>query len=92
MDHTTLVDIFFTITAAAVIVITILLAIAVIYIITIASAIRRIVRTAEFAAEMVKEDIAELRQSIKTRGLTLGVISGFFKGLGRKHASLKRKK
>ncbi len=92
MDHNTLVEIFFTITAAAVIVVTILLAIVAIYIITIASAIRRIVRTVGFAAEMVKEDMAELRQSIKTRGVTLGALAGFLKGFGRRYTTSKRKK
>ena len=92
MDHNTLVDIFFVITAAAVIIVTILLAIGIIYIITIVRTIRRIIRTAEFAAEMVKEDVAELRQSIKSRGLTLGALAGFFKGLGRRHTASKHKK
>ena len=70
----------------------VLLAIAVIYIISIASAIRRIVRTAEFAAEMIKQDMAELRQSIKTRGLTLGVLAGFLRGLKRRRTHTSTKK
>jgi hypothetical protein len=90
MNHDTLVEIFFTITAAAVIIITIVAAIVAIYVISIVRTIRRIVLSAEFAAEMIKEGVAEVRHNIQTRGFTLGSLLGIFKHLGRR--TIKRKK
>jgi|GEM_PF-3196054 len=87
MDHNALVDLYFTITAAAVIVLAVLLAVIFIYIIGILNAIRRIVRTAEFATEMLKDDVVELRRSIKAHGLTIAALGRFFR-----HLFSKRKK
>lgn len=86
-----LVEIFFVITAAAVIIITMLLAIVIIYAITIIRTIRRAVRTAEFAAELLKEDAALLRQSIKRRGFSLAILLDFLRHIGRRAVSPKRK-
>jgi hypothetical protein len=92
MDHNTLIDFYFTITAAAVIVLAVLVAVVLIYLISIIRTIRRIVRTAEFATEVLKEDVAELRASIKARGLSLGALFDFFKHLARVRILPKRKK
>lgn len=92
MSHDTLFQVFFTLTAAAIIVITILLAVVVIYAISIVRTIRRVVRTAEFAAELLKEDVMELRHSLKTRGFTLAALLSFFRHLGRRRIMSNRKK
>jgi biopolymer transport protein ExbB/TolQ len=92
MNHDTLVEIFFTITAAAIIIITLLIAIVVIYAISIIRTFRRIIRTAEFAAEMLKEDMSELRQSIKTKGLSLSALLSFFRHIGKRRILHRRKK
>lgn len=89
MNHDILVDLFFTITAAAVILITVLIAVVLIYAISIIYSLRRIIRSAEFAAEMIKEDLSELRQNLKTHGLSLRALLGFLKSLGRRR--IKRK-
>ncbi len=83
MDHNTLIDVFFTLTAAAVIVITIFLAVLAIYAISIVRTIRRLVRTAEFTAELLKDGVSDLRDNIKRRGFTTGVLAGFLRSLRR---------
>ena len=92
MDHNNLVDAFFTLTAIAVVIITVLLAVIIIYVISIFRTVRRIVRTAEFAADMVKEDLTELRSNIKQRGLSLSALAGFFKNVTHRRIIPKRKK
>ncbi len=92
MLHDTLVRIFFTITAAAVIVITVLLAIGTIYLITIFRAVKRIVRTAEFASEVIRDDVMELRNNIKQKGFSMGAFAGFLGKLAKHSFSSKDKK
>jgi MFS superfamily sulfate permease-like transporter len=92
MTHDQLVDAFFTITGIAVVIVTILLAIGVIYLISIFRTIRRIVRTAEFATEMVKEDLVELRNNIKSRGFSLSALMNFFKNITKRRIFPKSKK
>lgn len=81
MDHNTLVDVFFTLTGTAVIIITVLLAILVIYIISVFRTVRRIVRTAEFASNVIKEDLGELRDNLKQKGFSIFAFMDFFKTL-----------
>jgi hypothetical protein len=92
MNHDTLVEIFFTITGVAVIIIAVLLTVIGVYLISIFRTVRRIVETAEFATEVVKEDLAELRQNIKQRGFSLSAFLKFFKDMGRKRILPRRKK
>ncbi len=81
MDHITLVELFFTITAIAVIIITVLLAVLVIYLISVFRTVRRIAKTAEFATNMVKEDLTELSSNLKQKGLSFGAFASFFKNV-----------
>jgi hypothetical protein len=91
MNNITLVDIFFTITGAAIVLLTILLAVGIIYLVSIFRSVRRVVRTAEFATDMVKEDLVELRDNIKSQGFNLRDLLGFFHGVSRKRILSKRK-
>jgi hypothetical protein len=92
MDHNNLVDAFFTLTAIAVVIITILLAILTIYIISVFRTVRRIVRTAEFATNMVKEDLGELRDNLKQKGFNIFAFLDFFKNIASRRIIPKRKK
>jgi hypothetical protein len=92
MSDITLVDIFFTITAAAIILTTILVGVVMIYIISIFMTIRRVIRTAEFASEVIRDDLMELRQNIKEKGVTMSGLFNFFAGLSRKKILPKRRK
>lgn len=91
MNNDILLKVFFTITAAAVVVMTVLVAVVVIYIISIVRSLRRAVRTAEIAAEIVTEDVKALREDLKTRGFSLGVLASFLRNLNRRRVSHKRK-
>lgn len=90
MNELSLVDIFFIITGSAVIIITILVAIAVLYIITFVRTIKRVAQTAQRASEIVSEDISQLRDNIRERGLSLGAIATFAKNLSKRKFSRKK--
>lgn len=92
MDHFTLVEIFFTITGVAVIILTIILVIIGAYLISVFRTVRRIVRTAEFAADMVKEDLGELRANLKQKGFSFFAFVDFFKNLAKRRIIPRRKK
>ena len=92
MDHNTLVDLFFTLTAVAVIIITILLAILTIYIISVFRTVRRIVKTAEFASNVIKEDLGELRTNLKEKGFNIFAFIDFFKNIASKRIMSRKKK
>ena len=92
MDHNNLVDAFFTLTAIAVTIITILLAIIAVYIISVFRTVRRIVRTAEFASNVIKEDLGDLRDNIKQKGFSVLAFIDFFKTLARRRIIPRRKK
>lgn len=92
MDHNTLVDIFFTLTGIAVIIITVLLAVLVIYIISVFRTVRRIVRTAEFATNVIKEDLGELRDNLKQKGFNIFAFIDFFKNIATRRIIPSRKK
>ncbi len=84
MNELSLVDLFFIITGAAVVIITVLLAIGLIYVIVFVRTIKNVARTAQRATELVSEDISDLRDNIKSQGFSVGAVTSFAKSLGRK--------
>lgn len=80
----TITELFFVITGTAVIIITVLLIIALIYIIAFVRTIKTVARTALRATEIVSEDISELRQSIKEKGVSVGAFTKFAKNLSKR--------
>ena len=90
MHDISLVDIFFIITGAAVVIITVLLAIGLLYVIVFVRTIKEVARTAQRATELVSEDISDLRSNIKERGLNMSAITTFAKGLMRKKVTRKK--
>lgn len=78
-------DIFFFITSIAVVIATILLGIAAAYLIRILRNVEDISQKAKDEAGLIKEDISELRQNIKTEGAKIKHFTNFFNKLkGRK--------
>jgi 5-bromo-4-chloroindolyl phosphate hydrolysis protein len=74
-------DIFFFITSIAVVILTMLLAVAVAYVIKILRNVDDISTKAKDEAGLIKEDIAELRQNLKTEGSKIKYFTNFFNKL-----------
>lgn len=77
-------EIFFIITGIAVVILTILIAIGLFYLITFLRTVRTIARTAHRASEIIGEDLSDLRQNIKEKGLNLGAVAKFANNIRRK--------
>lgn len=68
-----------------------MLAIGLIYIIMFLRTIKQVARTAQNAAELVSDDIQDLRENIREKGVSLGALAGFAKNIGKKRVHNKRK-
>ena len=77
-------DIFFVVTTAAVAVLAILLAIAMVYIIKISRDIKYISQKARGGADLISQDLSELRQNVKDGGAKLKFFASFFNNLSKK--------
>jgi Tfp pilus assembly protein PilO len=78
-------DIFFFITSIAVVILTMLLVVAIAYTIRILRNLDDISAKAKDEVGLIKEDISELRQNIKTEGTKIKHFANFFNKLkGRK--------
>jgi uncharacterized protein YoxC len=71
-------DVFFFVTTIAVVLITIGLVVGLVYLIKILRTIKRISSRAEHTANMVADDITELRNTIKEEGISPKRILNFF--------------
>ena len=87
MDTLAKSDIFFFITAVAVIILTILAAIALVYGIKLMRDARQIMAEVKRQGEVLIEDMDDARAYLKREGLKIGafvsLVSGFFKGKSR---------
>ena len=92
MNEFTLTDLFFIVTGSAVIIITALLAIGLLYLIFFLRAIKKVAKTAQRGAEIVSEDLADLRQNIKAKGFSLAAFAGFAKNIAKKNIFGSKKK
>ena len=78
-------EIFFFITSIAVVLLTILVGIIAAYLIRILRNVDDISKTAKDEAELIKEDVADLRQNIRNEGIKVKSFVNFFNKLkGRK--------
>lgn len=77
-------DVFFIITTMAVVVVGAILVTGLVYIILILRSLRRLSKTAERVTEVVGTDVAELRQNIKDKGLSVTAFAKFFHSLARR--------
>ena len=77
-------DIFFFITAIAVIILTVLLAILIVYIIKISRDIKYISHRAKDEANLISQDLSDLRENVRDKGANLKYFVSFFNNLGKK--------
>jgi predicted Holliday junction resolvase-like endonuclease len=84
-------DIFFFVTTVAVVFLTIILAVLMIYVITIMRTIKSIARIAQSQAEVISEDIDDLRTEVKTRGASLKSLLAFGGRFAKRHAKARKK-
>lgn len=89
MDSFVKMDVFFFVTTISVVVLTILLAVLIIYIIKIFSDVKYISKKAKTEADLVAEDLRELRANVKDKGAKLKYFVDFFKNLGKKRKNRK---
>lgn len=73
-------DVFFFVTTIAVIIIALIFAIGLLYLVRILRIIKKISEHAEKTASMVAEDIVDLRNDIKSNGISPKRLLNFFKG------------
>ena len=76
-------DIFFFVTTIAVVVLTILLAILIIYIIKITRDVKYISTRAKTEADLISQDLSDLRDNVK-KGVKLKYLISFFNNLRNK--------
>ncbi len=84
-------DIFFFVTTVAVVFLTIILAVLMVYIITIMRTIKRIANIAQSQAEVISEDIDDLRAEVKTRGASLKSLLAFAGRFAKRHVKARKK-
>ncbi len=77
-------DVFFFVTTIAVIVLTLLLAILIVYIIKISRDIRYISKKAKNEADLISQDLSELRTNIKDKGAKFKFFWSFFNSSRKK--------
>jgi 5-bromo-4-chloroindolyl phosphate hydrolysis protein len=90
MNDISLTDIFFIITGSAVVIITIMIAIGLLYVISFVRTIRRVGKTAQRATELVSQDISDLRDNIREKGVNIGTLTNFAKGIAKKNINRKK--
>lgn len=77
-------DIFFVVTTASVTLLAILLAIAIVYVIKISKDIKYISNKAKSEADLISQDLSDLRQNVKNKGAKLKYFMSFFNNLKNK--------
>jgi len=77
-------DIFFVITSATVILLALLLAVLMVYIIKISRDIKYISKRARSEADLISQDLSQLRQNVKSEGAKLKFFASFFNNLRKK--------
>ena len=74
-------DIFFFITGVAVIGVTLVLVVAMVYIIFILKDIKNILGTAKKETQLIAEDIADLRENVKAKGMKISYLLDFIQNI-----------
>ena len=89
MDTLIHADIFFFVTTVAVVVVTLLLAIVLIYLIRVLNRIKNIAEQVHQETILFREDVHELRDSVRREGFKLKSIANFAMGFFNKKKSKK---
>lgn len=74
-------DVFFFVTTIAVVILTLLLAVLIIYIIKIGKDIKYISHRAKSEADLIAQDLSDLRQNVKDKGVKMKYFWSFFNNL-----------
>jgi len=77
-------DIFFFVATIAVVILTLLAAVLIIYIIKISKDIKYISRRARSEADLIAQDLSDLRQNVKEKGVKIKYLWSFFNNLRNK--------
>jgi len=77
-------DVFFYVTTIAVVILTLLLAALIIYIIKISRDIKYISQKAKSEADLISQDLSDLRENVKGKGIKLKYLWSFFDNLRNK--------
>jgi hypothetical protein len=77
-------DVFFYVTTIAVVILTLLLAALIIYIIKISRDIKYISQKAKSEADLISQDLSDLRENVKGKGIKLKYLWSFFNNLRNK--------
>ena len=91
MDTLARADMFFFITAIAVVLVTVCLVVLLVYVITILHQVRALVELARKEGELLSADIGELRSRVHTEGFKWAFIFAFLRKLWKRRSSSKRK-
>jgi len=84
MDTLMKADIFFFITAIAVVLVTIVFIVVLVYVAKILKDIKYITKKAKSEADLIAEDLSELRHNVKEKGAKLKYFFDFFNNLHKK--------
>lgn len=82
-------DVFFFVATIAVVVLALLLAILIIYIIKISRDVKYISQKAKSEADLISQDLSDLRENVRDNGAKLKYFASFFSNLGKKKADKK---
>ncbi len=77
-------DVFFFVTTIAVVILTLLLAVLIVYIIKISKDIKYITKKARGEADLIANDLSDLRQNVKDHGAKMKYFLSFFNNLRNK--------
>ncbi len=84
MNEFAKMDIFFVITSLAVVLLGILLAVLAVYLIKISRDVKYITQRAKSEADLISQDLSDLRQNVKDKGAKLKFFANFFNNLSKK--------
>jgi hypothetical protein len=84
MDDFTQMHVFFFVTTIAVVVLAVLVSLALYYVVRILRTIHRFSEAALEEGELIREDIADLRNSVRKEGVKLKTLAKFGKGFAKR--------
>ena len=85
-------DVFFLITTIAVVLVTLVIVVAAVYIVKILNDIKYIAGRVKNESDNLSEDISDLRNHFKSKGLKLAGLAGIATGMIKRHLKKKRNK
>lgn len=84
MDNFVKMDVFFFVATVAVVILALLLAVLIIYIIKISRDVKYISHKAKSEADLIAQDLSDLRENVKNKGAKFKYFWSFFNNLRKK--------